>query len=220
MTELMPYSYNREWRKFADQLMGIDFLPRAPANRGVIRKALYLVSAGLPAFAKLAWEITQYVGLLAGFEAVTHELVLQSVARTFSPVAGLIEALRTKDYARLVDFEDVAFEEVEKVRATLGRRSGHRGRENGPGTGKPDARFPFCVAILVELGKTKVEAESVVRDSLQVHPDWTSEDVIRAALTPASDGRPRRPARENGAKYDPVAMKKKLRPAKVSGRRK
>jgi len=220
MTELSPYSYDREWRKFADQLMRIDFLPRAPANRGVIRKALYLVSAGLPAFAKLAWEITQYVGLLAGFEAVTHELVLQSVARTFSPVAGLIQALRTKDYARLVDFEDVAFEEVEKVRATVGKRSGHRGRENGPGTGKPDARFSFCVAILVELGKTKVEAESVVRDSLQAHPDWTSEDVIRAALTPASDGRPRRPARENGAKNDPAATKKKPQPAKDSGRRK
>ncbi|MGF6414853.1 ATP-binding protein [Paraburkholderia sp. MM5482-R1] len=181
-TELSPYRYGREWCRFVDELIRIDFLPCAPADIRPIRKALYEVSAGLSAFAKLAWEITQYVGLRAGYQAVTPELVRQSVADTFSPVSGLIDALLRRDYTKLVGLEDMAIEEVEKIKAVIERQFARRDLEAGNGSVEVGKVFALCVAMLVDLGKPVVEAETEIRDILQTHPGWTAQEVMKKAL--------------------------------------
>ena len=185
-TELSPYRYGREWRRFVDELVRIDFLPCAPADIRSVRKALYEVSAGLPSFAKLAWEITQYVGLRAEFQAVTPELVRESVADTFSPVSGLLEALRRRDYAKLVEFEDMAIDQVEKVKAVLERRFARQALEAGDRSVEVGKVFALCVAMLMDLGKPAVEAETEIRGILQKHPEWTAQEVLKEALL---DGR-------------------------------
>lgn len=194
--EMDPFPADEQWARLARAMINIDFLPRPPVDPEEIIRVLHEVSAGLPAFAKLALKLTQYIGLMAGEEMITPALIRRAVKAGFGPVEGLMQALRTKDYVALARCQDLATADVETFREKV-EREGRR-RRLGSAIVDDDvlSKFSICVAMLVELGRTQIEAESLVRCILATRPQLSPEDVIRLALaenvpSPAVAGAPR-----------------------------
>uniref|UniRef100_UPI001ABA5510 ATP-binding protein n=1 Tax=Burkholderia sp. BCC1640 TaxID=2676294 RepID=UPI001ABA5510 len=180
-----PFSADEQWTRLAKAIINIDFLPLPPSDPDEIIRVLHEVSAGLPAFAKLALTLTQYMGLRAGEKRITPVLIRKAVKVGFGPVDGLLQALRTRDYVTLAKCEDLATADVDAFRERVERE----GRRHQLGTDAASERFlltfSLSVAMLIEMGRTEIEAESLVRRILETDRKLSSEEVIRRALAEA-----------------------------------
>jgi hypothetical protein len=184
---LDPCPIDEDWVRLATAICTIDFLPQPPDDLREIIEVLYEVSAGSPAFGKLAWRLTQYAGLRGDESKVTPSLIRGAVKETFAPVAGLLEALRTKQYDVLSQYEDMATAAVDTVRERLEMDRRRRELRLDFKHDAFTAIFSSCVAMLVEMGKSQNEAESVVRRILSNEPGLSALEVIRRALVPEED---------------------------------
>ena len=180
--ELDPFSVDDDWRRIATGIIQIDFLPQAPAKPDEIINVLNELSAGLPAFAKLAWKLTQYTGLRGAQDRVTPTLMRKAVKDGFGPVEGLLDALRSRDYIALAKCEDLATAEVESVRSRMELERERRMLRYDYRHDEFTATFVSCVAILLEMGRTRIEAEALVRRILSDDPGLSSVQVIHTAL--------------------------------------
>lgn len=72
--EMNPFSMGDLWKRLASAIISIDFLPIPPSDSEEIVRVLHEVSAGLPAFAKLAWKLTQYRGCRQGIRVLRRRL--------------------------------------------------------------------------------------------------------------------------------------------------
>lgn len=178
-----PFPVDDEWKKLGRSITTIDFLPEPPDDPTQIIEVLNYVSAGSPAFGKLAWKLTQYAGLRGGERKVTPALIRSAVKEGFAPVAGLLEALRKRDYLVLSKCEDLAIAEVEAVRNRIELERQRRMLRIDFNHDQFSQTFASCVGMLIEIGRTQIEAESVVRAILTAHPGLSSEEVIRKALS-------------------------------------
>ncbi|MBN3769282.1 MULTISPECIES: ATP-binding protein [unclassified Burkholderia] len=182
--EMGPFSMGKLWKRLASAIISIDFLPIPPSDSEEIMKVLHEVSAGLPAFAKMAWKLTQYRGVQAGSRSVTPALVREAVEAGFGPVENLLQALRTRDYVTLAKCVDLATADVEAFRERVAREK----RRLQIGTKLVDdaflESFSAAVAVLIEMGRSEIEAESLVRRILETDRTLSFEDVIRRALSP------------------------------------
>ncbi|MBN3748322.1 ATP-binding protein [Burkholderia sp. Se-20373] len=180
-----PLPMDKQWRRLAKAITCIDFLPFPPNDSTEIVKKLHEVSAGLPAFAKLAWKLTQYMGLRAGEKSATPALVSKAVKAGFGPVEDLLQALRTRDYVTLAKCVDLATTGVEEFRRRVEREKGRR----RIGTNRVDdafiETFSAAVAVLIEMGRSEIDAETLVRRILETDRRLSFEEVIRRALSPA-----------------------------------
>ncbi|MCA8434557.1 ATP-binding protein [Burkholderia seminalis] len=179
-----PFSMDVLWKRLAKAIINIDFLPMPPSDPEEIMAVLHEVSAGLPAFAKLAWKLTQYKGLQANNESVTPGLVREAVKAGFGPVENLLQALRTRDYVTLAKCVDLATADVEAFRERMTREK----RRRQIGTKLVDdaflEKFSASVAVLIEMGRSEIEAESLVRRVLETDRTLSFEEVVRRALPP------------------------------------
>jgi hypothetical protein len=172
-----------EWARMAKATISIDFLPLPPSKPDEISQVLREVSASFPAFVKLAWRLTQYIGLHARVERVTPALIRSAVKDGFGPVEGLLEALRKGNYAALAECVDLATAQVEAFREKIERE--RQRRQLGTVQINDDyiSTFVTSVAMLIEMGRTETEAESVARRILEADRTLSSEEVIRQALS-------------------------------------
>lgn len=180
---LDPSPVDEEWVRIARAITRIDFLPNPPLNPAEIMSILRHESAGSPAFAKLAWKLTQFMGLRAGEKSVTPALIRTAVKDGFGPVQGLLEALRVRDYAALARCEDLAVEEVDAIRDRVALERERRRLRTVLPSDEFISTCVTCVAMLTEMGRTQIEAESLVRRILSASPGMSPEDVIRRVLT-------------------------------------
>ncbi|WP_321818870.1 MULTISPECIES: ATP-binding protein [unclassified Burkholderia] len=180
-----PFPIDEQWTHLAKAMINIDFLPLPPIEPDEIIRVLHDVSAGLPAFAKLAWKLTQYMGLRAGEVRVTPALIREAVKVGFGPVKCLLHALRTRDYITLAKCEDLATADVEAFRERIERERRRRKLGMDPESDGFLVTFSVSVAMLIEMGRTQIEAESLVRRILETDRKLSSEEVIRRALTEA-----------------------------------
>ncbi|KHK59476.1 hypothetical protein PI86_09130 [Burkholderia sp. A9] len=189
---------HKDWIAIATAIISIDFLPEPPDNPFEIIEVLHEVSAAAPAFAKLAWKLTQYMGLQANLMKVTAALIRRAVKEGFGPVQGLISALRSRNYAVMADCEDLATSEVEAVRDRIQRQAEDRRLRTDLRQNEITSVFSSAVAVLLEMGRTLIGAESAARNVLTSNPDYTLKQVICCVLEqekenqPAGDGNERR----------------------------
>lgn len=179
---LDPFPADEQWTRLAKAIINIDFLPLPPTDPDEIIRVLHEVSAGLPAFAKLALKLTQYMGLRAGEKRMTPALIRRAVKVGFGPVEGLLQALRMRDYATLEKCEDLATADVEAFRERVEREGRRRQLGMTPVSDGFLATYSVSVAMLIEMGRMEIEAESLVRRILESDPKLSSEEVIRRAL--------------------------------------
>jgi hypothetical protein len=177
-----PFPVDDDWARITKAIIKIDFLPQPPADQDEIISVLNEVSAGLPAFAKLAWKLTQYEGLRGGQKMVTAALIRKAVKDGFGPVEGLLEALRTRDYVTLAKCEDLATSEIESVRSRMELERERRMLREDFRHDEFTATFGSCVAVLLEMGRTRIEAEAMVRRILSADPRLSPAQVIRKTL--------------------------------------
>ena len=109
----------KDAKRLASSIVAIDFMPEKPDNMDEITATLIDVGASSPAFMKLAWEHTQYMGEQAGAKKVTPALVKSAVRKPFSLIRGLLEALRNKDVVALDGYRDVAEEQMIAIRKKI-----------------------------------------------------------------------------------------------------
>jgi len=179
-----------DWLKVSDAIMRVDFLPEPPGDLEAVRTTLYRCSAGDLAMAKLAWEITQYYGILNGNTCVTPELIEAACEETFSTIKGLMDALRTRDYAALsnvVDMVTSALDEriqnAERQQVSKRFYGEYKAREN-------QNKFLDAVEILVGLGLTQVKVEALLERLLRDEPDLAARTLVHRVLDELSGVKP------------------------------
>ncbi|WP_233884689.1 ATP-binding protein [Paraburkholderia flagellata] len=169
-------------RRLANSIIAIDFLPEKPDNRDEIVKTLIEVGAGSPAFMKLAWEHTQYMGERAGESKVTPALVRSAVKQAFSLVKGLLEALRKKDMVALDTYRDMAVEQMNTIRKKIAMDRKRRNMKIAPSVNEAYEKFSKCVAVLLNVGWAETQAEEFARAKLMSDSTITVEGLLRLAL--------------------------------------
>lgn len=169
-------------RRLARAIVAIDFLPEKPDNVEEVVETLIEVGAGSPAFMKLAWEHTQYMGERAGKRKVTPTLVKGAVKQAFSLVKGLLEALRKKDMVALDSYRDMAVEQMNAIRKKIAMDRKRRNMKLDPCVDEASEKFSRCVAVLLNVGWPETQAEEFARAKLMSDSTITVEGLLRLAL--------------------------------------
>ncbi|MET3620231.1 ATP-binding protein [Burkholderia ambifaria] len=169
-------------RRLASSLVAIDFLPEKPENLEEVIQALMDVGAGSPAFMKLAWEHTQYIGERAKKRRATPALIRSAVKQAFSLVEGLLDALRRKDRVALDRYKDIADEHMVGIREKLAMERKRRQLKLNADIDEVSEKFSKCVEILLSMGWSETQAEAFVRGRLMSDASTTVTSLIRMAL--------------------------------------
>ncbi|MFM0304749.1 ATP-binding protein [Paraburkholderia sediminicola] len=169
-------------KRLARNIIAIDFLPEKPDNIEEVVNTLFDVGAGSPAFMKLAWEHTQYMGERANQKKVTPALVRSAVEKAFSLVEGLLKALRNKDIVALDGYRDAAIEQMIAIREKIALDRKRRNMKLNPDVDEASEKFSKCVGMLLSLGWSEIEAEDFVRTRLMADASITVANMMRTAL--------------------------------------
>jgi hypothetical protein len=169
-------------RRLANSIVAIDFLPERADDLEEVVTTLIEVGAGSPAFMKLAWEHTQYMGEKAKKRKVTAALVRIAVKRAFSLVEGLLEALRKKDMVALDQYRDTAVEQMVSMREKFSLERKRRNLNLDAETDEALVKFSKGVGALINLGWSEIKAEAFVRSRMIANASITVADLVRLAL--------------------------------------
>lgn len=169
-------------RRLAKSIVAIDFLPQAPDDLEEIIRTLIDAGAGSPAFMKLAWEHTQYLGDRAGQRKVSPALVRSAVKHAFSLVDGLLKALRSKDVVALDGYRDTAIEQMNAIRRKMVLDRKRRNLKLDPSVDEALEKFSRCVGVLLNLGWSETEAEKLVRARLLEDSSASVNELVRFAI--------------------------------------
>lgn len=124
MLPMTPFQSGSLWDRFADALIAVDLQTMPPEDPDEIRDTLFDLSAGLPAIAKLVWRLSQYEGLfLEGMVQpedsdlelgrITPDLMKMAAERGLGLVAGMLTAIRNRDYKKISELTDLAEAKVQ-----------------------------------------------------------------------------------------------------------
>ncbi|MCA8348512.1 ATP-binding protein [Burkholderia cepacia] len=201
-------------KRLARSIIAVDFLPEEPDAPEAAIKTLIEVSAGSPAFMKLAWEHSQYAGLRAKVKSVTPALIRSAVTEAFSLVEGLLAALRKKDLLALDRYRDTAIAQLTEIRERMALdKERHRLKLNGS-IDEASEKFSKCVGALVNMGWPETNAEAFSRACLLNDVSVSVESVIRMAL--ASDEPPTEVTRRSSQPDRPTTQVRRRRNRKVA----
>lgn len=172
----------KDAKRLASGIVSIDFMPEKPDNLEEIITTLIDVGASSPAFMKLAWEHTQYLGERSGEKKVKPALVKSAVRKPFSLIRGLLEALRNKDIVALDDYRDIAEEQMIAIRKKIASQRKRRNMKLDPRVDEAEELFSSCVQILLNLKWPETVAEKFVREKMMADAFVTVEDILHMAL--------------------------------------
>jgi hypothetical protein len=189
MLEMTPFELGPEWTLFAKALTAVDFQQKKFANPEVIYETLFILSAGMPAIAKLVWRMTEYYGIVHEDSEdqteltrgmVTPELMEAAAASALGLVDGMLAAIRQRDFKTIADLTDMA---QERVSAYLTQPIADKDAEQALSASEARVRKTATIAgYLVNLGLSEIEAQQYARQ-MMIEASWLSvEEGVRRAI--------------------------------------
>lgn len=173
MLSMTPFVRGKEWDRFANALIEQDFQLVPFDNPEKIRETLYVLSAGMPAIAKLVWRLSQYEAIFLeddesdpNFERgkITPALMEMAASRGLGLVEGLLQAIRTRNYKEVAELTDLA---EKKVVAYIADATFDREADRELDASELRVKRALVIAgTLIDLGVPLIEAEKYARDAI------------------------------------------------------
>lgn len=195
LPKIVPFEPGQLWIEFASAIIALDFQRNAFTKKeaeSIVTK-LYVLSAGMPAIAKLVWRLTQYLGIyleaIARTGKTEHGLVIGRITTDLMELAatnglglveGMLEAIRNRDRAKIAELTPLAEELVDKYLADAfaDKAAQTALAESATATETPLA----IVMLLLDLGVPQIDAEDCARQAINQLGDVSLKDLIRRAI--------------------------------------
>ena len=113
--ELNNRIYKSEWNAFTDALWKYQWLNKADMHLSdEIRECLYDLSQGILDIAVKLFVLAQISAITSGLERITIKLLKKTYHDELKPIHPMVNALRSKDPEKIIQFSDLIIPEVDQ----------------------------------------------------------------------------------------------------------
>ncbi|SOE92528.1 AAA domain-containing protein [Burkholderia sp. D7] len=189
LLEMTPFELGPEWTLFAAALTAVDFQRKKFEEPDVIYETLFILSAGMPAIAKLVWRMTEYCGIVNEDSEekneltkgmVTPELMEAAAASGLGLVEGMLAAIRQRDFKAIAELTGMA---EKRVGAYLTQPIPDKEARQALSASEMRVRKTATIAgYLVNLGLSDIDAQQYARQVMIEAASLSVEEAVRRVI--------------------------------------